>query len=246
MVKSTKLAELIVEETSGVDHPAHLHEGWIVMKSTELDEALDSLDETVINDLSTDEGEPIVELTQNETETVTETEEVVADVETEAQPVLASVDVPDDDNTATVEKMNTDLRKALSDLAEVKKQNEQLVEERELEKASSAGHQWAILPGMNPSEFAPVLRSIRSNDAESAQKVEEIFDACAVAFSEAGIMKELGSDAAPEGEGAYAMIEASAQELVSSGEVDSIAKGIAIVAQRQPDLYGQYMKEKGL
>ena len=104
-----------MEETSGVDHPAHLHEGWIVMKSTELDEALDSLDETVINDLSTDEGEPIVELTQNETETVTETEEVVADVETEAQPVLASVDVPDDDNTATVEKMNTDLRKALSD-----------------------------------------------------------------------------------------------------------------------------------
>lgn len=33
MTRSTKLAELIVNETSGVDHPAHLHEGWLVIKN---------------------------------------------------------------------------------------------------------------------------------------------------------------------------------------------------------------------
>lgn len=34
MARSRKLANLIVKETSGVDHPAHLHEGWLVIKST--------------------------------------------------------------------------------------------------------------------------------------------------------------------------------------------------------------------
>jgi hypothetical protein len=33
MARKTKLAELVVNETSGVDHPAHLHEGWLVIKS---------------------------------------------------------------------------------------------------------------------------------------------------------------------------------------------------------------------
>ena len=33
MPKSTKLTELTIKETSGVDHPAHLHEGWLVMKA---------------------------------------------------------------------------------------------------------------------------------------------------------------------------------------------------------------------
>ena len=42
MPKSTKLADLEITETSGVDHPAHLAEGWIVMKSEDLDEALAS------------------------------------------------------------------------------------------------------------------------------------------------------------------------------------------------------------
>lgn len=34
MALRTKLADLSVVETSGVDHPAHLHEGWLVLKST--------------------------------------------------------------------------------------------------------------------------------------------------------------------------------------------------------------------
>lgn len=33
-----KMVNLSIEETSGVDHPAHLHEGWLVMKSAGSDE----------------------------------------------------------------------------------------------------------------------------------------------------------------------------------------------------------------
>ena len=115
MPKSTKLSELIVEEASGVDHPAHLHEGWIVMKSTELDEALDSLSGEETH--TSTQGEPKVELTQNENEvTEIEAEMVVAEevtseeVAPELTPVLASVDGP---NHSAVEKELTDLRKEL-------------------------------------------------------------------------------------------------------------------------------------
>jgi hypothetical protein len=43
MARSTKLADLMVKETSGVDHPAHLHEGWLVMKSQDLSDTLEEL-----------------------------------------------------------------------------------------------------------------------------------------------------------------------------------------------------------
>lgn len=33
-----KMVNLSIEETSGVDHPAHLHEGWLVMKAASIEE----------------------------------------------------------------------------------------------------------------------------------------------------------------------------------------------------------------
>ena len=51
MAKATKMIRLAVDETSGVDHPAHLSEGWLVMKSAnaeEIEAVIDSLTETTI------------------------------------------------------------------------------------------------------------------------------------------------------------------------------------------------------
>jgi hypothetical protein len=42
-VKARKMVNLDIEETSGVDHPAHLHEGWLVMKAVSQDEVEDVL-----------------------------------------------------------------------------------------------------------------------------------------------------------------------------------------------------------
>ena len=33
--KAPKMTNLLIEETSGVDHPAHLHEGWLVIKTAD-------------------------------------------------------------------------------------------------------------------------------------------------------------------------------------------------------------------
>lgn len=42
--RAPKLENLSIEETSGVDHPAHLHEGWMVMKGATATDVADVLD----------------------------------------------------------------------------------------------------------------------------------------------------------------------------------------------------------
>lgn len=53
MAKAPKMVRLAVDETSGVDHPAHLSEGWLVMKSADaeaIEAVIDSLTESVVKD----------------------------------------------------------------------------------------------------------------------------------------------------------------------------------------------------
>ena len=62
MPQTIKLVDLEIEETSGVDHPAHLYEGWLVRKDATavLDEALaEARDDTH----DTDQGSETVDLT---------------------------------------------------------------------------------------------------------------------------------------------------------------------------------------
>ena len=147
MAKATKLTELTIKETSGVDHPAHLHEGWMVMKSE------DDLDTALNQIIEPDSQENTVELnaTPEVEEATEEATEVAPAEQVEATPVAASVDGPDE---TEVQKELTDLRKEL-ELA--KEAHRELIEERELEKAATAAHQWAILPGLNPVDFAKGL-----------------------------------------------------------------------------------------
>ena len=237
MAKSTKLTELTIKETSGVDHPAHLHEGWMVMKSEEdLDTAFDQI-------INPDSQENTVELeaTPEVEDVIEEATEVdpAPEMETEATPVAASVDGPDQ---TEVQKELTDLRKQL-DMA--KEAHRELVEERELEKATTASHQWAILPGLNPVDFAKVLVRLRSADQEVAKEIEAILNASSVALSEAGVFTELGAEGDEDGAmDAYGRIENAAHALVDSGEVTSLAKGITLVAERDPSLYNDYINEK--
>ena len=235
MANATKLTELTIKETSGVDHPAHLHEGWMVMKSE------DDLDTALNQIIEPDSQENTVELnaTPEVEEATEEATEVAPAEQVEATPVAASVDGPDE---TEVQKELTDLRKEL-ELA--KEAHRELIEERELEKAASAAHQWAILPGLNPVDFAKVLVRLRAADQEVAKEVEAILSASSVALSEAGVFTELGAEGDEDGAmDAFGRIEKAAQALVDSGEATSVAKGIALITERNPELYNDYLNEK--
>lgn len=80
MAKARKMVALNIEETSGVDHPAHLHEGWLVIKSENLTGVDDLLSDLSTNQDNADESllhkgteeEPMSEASNVETTPVVE------------------------------------------------------------------------------------------------------------------------------------------------------------------------------
>ena len=240
MVQTKKLVDLEIEETSGVDHPAHLYEGWLVRKDAAavLDEVLTEVRDDITND--TEQGAIPVDL---ETTTIeAPAEEVIAEEEApviEPDPVLKS----DDGVSETVTKELADLRKALDNATA---EAAALREEREMEKATERVGAWRILPGVVVEDFAPVLRSLRGAAPESATIVESILDGCAEALAEAGVLKELGTDLDDSSTDAYNQIEALAKSAVEAGRAKNQHEAIGLVASENPDLYGRYRQEAGV
>lgn len=104
MAKAPKMVRLSIDETSGVDHPAHLTEGWMIMKSASVDEidaVIDSLTETQTQSSKEDS-------VSNENEVVTE-DAVVAEA-----PVAEATETesPADDKDAKIAELEAELEKA--------------------------------------------------------------------------------------------------------------------------------------
>ena len=84
MARTRKMVNLAIEETSGVDHPAHLHEGWLVMKSADESEVQRVLDETLT------EEESMPEVTQDDV-TTTATDEQVEKAEMTIEAAMKKI-----------------------------------------------------------------------------------------------------------------------------------------------------------
>ena len=220
-----QLVDLDLNEISGVDYPANLHEGWIVLKSSDdpLDKAFTSAAEATLD--IPDIGADTVELTHAE-----------ADIATDVVEKEAAVD-------ADFRKQVTDLRKALDD---AKAEAAAVKAERDLEKAVSRTADWANVPGVDADGFAPVLRSLRDAAPEQTAAIEAILDAVQTALTEQDVLtKELGSSAADEPGDAYSQMEALAKRLVDDGTAKNLADGIGQAAVARPDLYSDYIDTIG-
>ena len=237
MPNTTKLVDLQIEETSGVDHPAHLYEGWLVRKDAAA--VLDAvLTEVRDESQTTDKGVETVDLT---TTTDTPAEDVAIN---EPEVVIAPAPVLKNDGSDSVEvkKELADLRKALDNATA---EAASLREEREMEKATERVSAWRILPGVVVNDFAPVLRSLRGANADAAAIVEGILDGCAAALSEAGVLKELGNDLDSSTD-AFEQIESLAKSAVEAGRAKTQPEAIGLVALENPDLYSRYRSEAGV
>ncbi|MGB1506003.1 MAG: hypothetical protein ACPHDT_11025 [Acidimicrobiales bacterium] len=212
-MQAHQLVDLELDEVSGVDHPASLVEGWLVMKA-------DDPISDAFADLITDQ----------EKDTVEETHVADPVVEPVADEALA--------------KELGDLRKALTDMTEhfekAAAERDALAESAEIEKAAAKVAAWDQVPGMT-DEFVPVLRSLNDDQRDA---VSAVFDACQIAFAEADVTKELGTDAPGDGD-ALSTIETLAKGLVAEGKANNIHQAIAAVAADRPDLYAAYVGEKG-
>ena len=263
--RTRKMVNLAIEETSGVDHPAHLHEGWLVMKSASESEVQRVLDKSLTKEDSTMEDMKTTEATEDKVEKTVEEElamaqariaELEAKLAEKEQKPEVEVEMAMDENSmepkkeeedymksapTSVVKMITDLKKQAEEAtAELRKEREARADAQSVEKAKG----WANL-NLNAEKVGPALRRLSETDSELAKSVEEILSSVNAQAESASIFAEIGKSADFKSGNAYERMTTLAKSAVDEGASKSMAQAIADVALKNPDLYSQYLTEKG-
>lgn len=265
MAKNTrKMVNLAIEETSGVDHPAHLHEGWLVMKSADESEVQRVLDETLTEEDSNMEKNS-TEATTEQVETsveeqltiakarIVELEEALAKASTEEEMSEEDKKKKKMDEESSEEmdymksapesvvKMIEDLRKSAEEAqAELQKERDSRADAEAIEKAKG----WANL-NLDADKVGPALRRLASTDADLAKAIEETLSSVNAQAESAQIFAEIGKSADFKTGNAYERMTSLAKSAVEEGVAKSFEQALADVATKNPDLYSQYLSEKG-
>ena len=274
--RTRKMVNLAIEETSGVDHPAHLHEGWLVMKSASESEVQRVLDKSLTKEDSNMEDIKTTEATEDKVEKTVEEELAMAQAriaeleaklaEKELKPEEEVVMAMDEDSKKpeeetmkmdsekkeeeeeylksaprSVVKMITDLKKqADAATAELRKERIARADAQAVEKAKG----WANL-NINAEKVGPALRRLSETDKELAKSVEDILSSVNAQAESASIFAEIGKSADFKSGNAYERMTTLAKSAVEEGVAKSFAQAMADIATKNPDLYSQYLSEKG-
>jgi hypothetical protein len=273
MARNRKLVKLSIKETSGVDHPAHLHDGWVVMKSAtpaQAEAVLDELRPTEIPDEATPvevvaevptaetaEAE-VLEDTTKAANAVLETltnftkEEIMSEVSEMTEVVI----VPEAASEADILKaMPSAIRKMLDDasanaeaaLRKAAASEAALVAEREAradEAAVIKAAGWSHL-NIDPTIVGPALRRLSESDSVLAGEVVKALDSANAIAETNAVFTEVGSDAPVATDDAFSKMESLAKAAVAEGVAPSFEAALLAVAQSNPDLYTSYLNEKG-
>lgn len=248
--KKRKMVALKVLETSGVDHPAHLEEGWIVMKSAtateaqvneevdaiEMDEALEQAYIERVVELEkavADRDERIAALEKAEVEVeVGEDDEEEMDEEETMKSVLKSLPEP-------VREM---LEKAQGEAAIAREELRKERQERRNEEFVAKAAGWSHL-SVDPKEIGPALARLSDIDANLFSQVEKALVSANAQAESASIFDEIGRAGRPDENSAYAKVETLAKAAVATGEFNTLEQAIAGIVTKNPDLYAAYRAE---
>lgn len=254
------MVNLAIEETSGVDHPAHLHEGWLVMKSADESEVQRVMDETLTEEDSnmeettttaTDEQVEVAKAEMTLEEAMNKIAELQAKLvelessEKEDEMEISKSETVEEDFLKSapepVVKMIEDLRKQAAEAtAELAKERDAHADAEAVEKAKG----WANL-NLDAEKVGPALRRLASTDADLAKSVEEILSSINAQAESAAIFAEIGKSADFKSGDAYGRMTAMAKSAVEEGVAKSFEVALADIASKNPDLYSQYLTEKG-
>jgi hypothetical protein len=282
MAKARKMVALNIEETSGVDHPAHLHEGWLVIKSenlTGVDDLLSDLNNQ--NDNSNEFRKGTEEEAMSEQNNVETTPEVLSTEEVDKAKGQMSYDEmmnkikmledelamankkikksEDDevvvDTASLVKEAPEPLRKMLEDLeksaqeatARANAAEEILKAERVARSNSEAiekAKAWKFL-GLDAEKVGPALRQLAEINEELAKSVEEALNSVNAQAESANIFAEIGKSANPTTGDAYTQLTSLAKSLTEAKKGMTFEQAFADSVKSNPDLYQQYLSEKG-
>ena len=250
------MANLVIEETSGVDHPAHLHEGWLVMKSADESEVQRVLDESLTEEDSnmeetttaaTDAQVEKAEMTlEDAMKKIAELEGKLSEMEMAKEKESESEETEDEMDymksaPESVVKMIEDFKKqAETATEELRKEREAKADAEAIEKAKGFSNL-----NLDAEKVGPALRRLSTVDADLAKSVEEILTSVNAQAESANIFAEIGKSADFTTGDAYGRLTAMAKSAVEQGNAKSFEQAFADVASSNPELYVQYRNEKG-
>lgn len=261
-----KMVNLSIEETSGVDHPAHLHEGWLVMKSadavdvekamgsTQADDSeempsdLKATKEVSVDEQQSEDKKPSYEDLMAK---LKKAEDRIAEMEKEYGDKMKMSKSLDEDvlkeAPAEVREAFESIRKAAQD-AQIERDamEETLRKERndraDAEAVVKARESYSNL-GLDASVVGPALRRLADTDADLAKSVETVLLAANAKVESADIFAEIGK-ARPSLGGAFERAEAMAKAAVAGGNSATFEQALTDVFASNPDLYSQYRAEQ--
>ena len=242
--KKRKMVALKVLETSGVDHPAHLEEGWIVMKSATKEA---NVSEEVLMDPSLEEAyiERVVELEKALEASHAHVEQLQKAAEE------AEAEVEDDEEIDAEEEIMKSLPQPVREMLE-KAANEATFAKEELRKEREARRdeefvqkaaEWQHLT-VDAKDLGPALRRLTDIDANLASQVEKALSAANAQSESAAIFDEIGRGSRPDDGSAYAKVESMAKAAVNSGDFKTMEQAVASIVTQNPDLYAAYRAEQ--
>lgn len=252
------MTDLAIEETSGVDHPAHLREGWLVMKSADVN-GLDTSLDRILKKENRMTAEEMREELDKAYGRIEELEKELAkamapsededemdkemDEEDMEEEFMKSAPAPVARAFAKAkEAARSALAKAAAAEAELTAQRDAAADAEAIEKARGWDHL-----SLDAEEVGPLLRRLGEQNGELAKSVTALLDSINGQAESANIFAEIGKSATPvslSGD-AVARLTSLAKSLVDSGKAATIEQGFAEVAMSNPDLYTQYLTEKG-
>jgi len=290
MAKARKMVGLNIEETSGVDHPAHLHEGWLVIKSEHsgVDDLLSDLvsqntesEKVLITEgtketaMTPDENVEVVDkaipakpeedkmsyndamekikmLEEELQKKQKEMDKVMHAMEEKKKPAAKSVE---EETAALVKEAPEPLRKMLEDLeksasdakARAEVAESVLKAERDAranEVAVAKAKEWTHL-AIDAEKVGPALASLAEVNADLAKALEDVLTSVNAQAESANIFAEIGKSASPTSGDAYTQLTSMAKAAVESTKGITFEQAFAGAVNSNPDLYNQYLNEKG-
>jgi len=169
MAKARKMVSLNIEEASGVDHPAHLHEGWLVIKSdnlTGMDDLLSDLSNNKNNSSEFQKGTEEETMAQDDTQTIIDESKTTPELEIDKAMHYGK----------DKKKMSyDDMMKKIADLEEeLDKANKKLAKMMKPEDDEMKKEDITSLIKSAPEPIREMLESMEKSAKEAQTRVAEI------------------------------------------------------------------------
>jgi hypothetical protein len=222
MAKARKMVALNIEETSGVDHPAHLHEGWLVIKSenlTGVDDLLSDLSDNKNNSNEFQKGTEEEAMAETNNVEVTSEVESTIEVDKAMHEDKKKKSMHEDKKKMSYDEMMKKIKMLEDELATAKgklkksEDDEVVIDTASLVKEAPE----PLRKMLQDLEKSAAEATARANSAEEVLKAERVARADSESIEKAKAWKFLGLDAEKIGPALRQLAEIN-EELAKSFE----------------------------